>query len=99
MICLEHQVPPCIKASAAFLSPLNHTIESVTSYSRWSEGHRHIKPKAVHLPAYGAVIMPYRWMLRESGLSLRRSWSCPSTPKTNLVVTEDGSRREASIRT
>ena len=64
------KVPPCIKASAAFLSPRNHTIESVMSYSKWSEDHKHIKPKAVHLPAYGALIIPYRWMLRESGFEL-----------------------------
>jgi hypothetical protein len=31
---------------------------------------RRNRPKAVHLPAYGALVIPYRWMLRESGFDL-----------------------------
>ncbi|WP_081731492.1 AAA family ATPase [Mesorhizobium sp. L103C131B0] len=66
----DAQIPPCIKASAAFLAPRNHTVQSVMSYSTWSEDHRHMRPKTLHLPAFGAQLIPYRWMLRESGFAL-----------------------------
>jgi hypothetical protein len=63
------------------LSQRNYTIESVMSYSKWSEDHKHIKPKAVHLPAYGALVIPYRWMLRESGFELAAELELPVDPE------------------
>lgn len=64
------KAPPCIKASGGFLAGRPQTFQSVMSYSRWSESHRHMKPKTLHLPAFGAQLIPYRWMLRESGFPL-----------------------------
>ena len=31
---------------------------------------KHIRPRAVHVPAWGAVVIPYRWMLKESGFQI-----------------------------
>jgi hypothetical protein len=42
------------------------------SYSRWSKDHAHILPRPVHLPAWGALTIPYRWMLKESGFEIAR---------------------------
>ncbi|WP_282603044.1 AAA family ATPase [Paracoccus sp. PARArs4] len=40
------------------------------AYSRWSKDHKHILPQTVHLPAWGALAIPYRWMLKESGFEI-----------------------------
>ncbi|MGF6858471.1 AAA family ATPase [Paraburkholderia sp. CI3] len=63
-------LPPCLRSSGSFLSPHAHVFESVMSYSRWSQDHKHIKPRSIHVPAWGALTIPYRWMLKESGFSL-----------------------------
>ena len=59
------QVPPCMRTSGTFLSPRPHSFHSVMSYSKWSRDHRHIQPRLVHVPAWGALTIPYRWMLKE----------------------------------
>ncbi len=45
----------------------SYSYESVMSYSIWSKDHKHIQPRPVHIPASGALTIPYRWMLKESG--------------------------------
>ena len=67
-----NEVPPCLRASASFLSPTAYSFESVMAYSPWSNDHKHIRPRTVHVPAWGAVIVPYRWMLKESGFELAK---------------------------
>jgi hypothetical protein len=64
------QLPPCLRASASFLSAHSYSYESVMSYSTWSKDHRHIEPRPVHIPAWGAITVPYRWMLKESGFGI-----------------------------
>jgi hypothetical protein len=66
------RMPPCIRASASFLSAHAYSYESVMSYSTWSEDHAHIQPRPVHIPAWGALTIPYRWMLKESGFQLAK---------------------------
>jgi ATP-dependent exoDNAse (exonuclease V) alpha subunit len=63
-------VPPCLGTSATFLSRRAHTLKVVMAYSKWSRDHRHILPRTLHLPAWGAIIIPYRWMLRKSGFDI-----------------------------
>lgn len=65
--------PPCLRSSATFLSARGHNFESVMAYSRWSADHKHIQPKTVHVPAWGALTIPYRWMLKESGFEIAQS--------------------------
>jgi ATP-dependent exoDNAse (exonuclease V) alpha subunit len=64
------QTPPCLRSSAGFLSSKPHAFESLMAYSRWSKDHKHILPQTVHLPAWGALAIPYRWMLKESGFEI-----------------------------
>jgi hypothetical protein len=45
-------------------------MQSVMAYSTWSEPHKHMKPKTLHIPAYGAQVIPYRWTLKKSGFEL-----------------------------
>jgi hypothetical protein len=67
-----NQMPPCLRASGTFLSAHSYSFESVMSYSAWSKDHKHIQPRAVHIPAWGAVTIPYRWMLKESGFEIAK---------------------------
>lgn len=63
-------LPPCVKVSASFLSPHEQAIESVMDYSTWSKDHAHILPRTIQVPAWGALVIPYRWMLKESGFKI-----------------------------
>lgn len=74
------QTPPCLRSSAGFLSRHPHTFESVMSYSRWSKDHKHILPQTVHLPAWGALAIPYRWMLKESGFEIAAELGLEASP-------------------
>ena len=69
----REQLPPCLRASATFLSPHSHAFDSVMDYSNWSKDHAHILPRTVHLPAWGALVIPYRWMLKESGFDIAKN--------------------------
>ena len=66
----QTQLPPCLRASASFLSPYGHSYESVMAYSKWSKDHSHILPQTMYVPAWGAIVIPYRWMLKESGFNI-----------------------------
>ena len=66
------QMPPCLRASSSFLSSNPYTFESVMSYSKWSRDHSHILPRTISVPAWGALAIPYRWMLKESGFEIAR---------------------------
>jgi acetaldehyde dehydrogenase / alcohol dehydrogenase len=48
------------RANAIFLSPHPHSYESVMSYATWSKNHEHIKPRWVHVPAWGTLTIPYK---------------------------------------
>lgn len=62
--------PPCLRSSASFLSANAHNFDSVMAYSRWSSDHTHILKQTVRVPAWGAVSIPYRWMLKDSGFEI-----------------------------
>ena len=66
------QLPPCLRASASFLSPHSQSFDSVMAYSRWSRHHEHILPRNMHFPAWGALVIPYRWMLKEGGFEIAK---------------------------
>ena len=66
------QMPPCLRASSSFLSAHAYSFESVMSYSTWSKDHKHIEPRPVHIPAWGALTIPYRWMLKDSGFEIAK---------------------------
>lgn len=66
------RMPPCLRERAAFLSDRPISLPVVMPYSTWSKHHDHIEPTSVPLPAYGGLMVPYRWMLREPALELAR---------------------------
>lgn len=66
------RIPPCLRTSASFLSPHSYSYESVMSYSTWSKDHAHIQPRPVHIPAWGLLSIPYRWMLKEGGFRIAK---------------------------
>ena len=74
------QIPPCLRASASFLSPNSHAFDSVMAYSEWSKDHAHIRPQTMHFPAWGALIVPYRWMLKESGFDIAQDLDLYADP-------------------
>ncbi|GGJ36282.1 hypothetical protein CDQ92_10610 [Sphingopyxis bauzanensis] len=63
-------MPPCLSERGTFLSrfPLVHT--SRLQYN--GAEHSHILPAPVHIPAFGGVLTPYRWMLRESAWEIAK---------------------------
>ena len=75
------KIPPCLRSSAGFLSGRQHSFQSVMAYSRWSKDHAHILPRTVHLPAWGALSIPYRWMLKESGFQLAQELELDASPE------------------
>ena len=76
----REQVPPCLRASASFLSPHSHAFDSVMAYSKRSKDHAHILPRTMHFPAWGALVIPYRWMLKESGFEIAEDLELDAHP-------------------
>ena len=68
----ESQRPPCLQSNASFLSPVEYPLKRVMTYSKTSPDHKHILPRTIRIPAWGALITPYRWMLKESGFEIAR---------------------------
>ncbi|MDR3717403.1 MAG: AAA family ATPase [Bryobacteraceae bacterium] len=62
--------PPCIKERATFLSPHGLTLKVRLDYASWSPPHKHIERTDVPVPAWGATLVPFRWMLRETGFAI-----------------------------
>lgn len=46
----------------------------------WSEHHKHIVPTSVELPDWGGIVVPYRWMLKESGWEMAADWGLAVDP-------------------
>lgn len=59
------RMPPCLAERGTFLSPRPFTHVSKLDYSNYSEDHKHVLPAPINIPAYGGVLTPFRWMLRE----------------------------------
>jgi ATP-dependent exoDNAse (exonuclease V) alpha subunit len=66
------RLPPCLRERSAFLSGRGQPLPIRMPYSTWSDLHRHIRPTTVQLPAWGGVVVPYRWMLREPAEQLAK---------------------------
>ena len=59
----------------------SYSYESVMSYSTWSKDHKHIQPRPVHIPAWGALTIPHRWMLKESGFQIAKNLERDTDPE------------------
>lgn len=68
------RMPPCLAERGTFLSPHPFALKTQLDYSRYSDVHKHILPDIVHIPAFGGVLTPYRWMLREHAWELAEAF-------------------------
>jgi ATP-dependent exoDNAse (exonuclease V) alpha subunit len=66
----DDKKPPCFKERGTFLSSRQASLRVVMDYSRWSKPHEHIRPTYVRVPAWGATLVPFRWLLRESAYEI-----------------------------
>ncbi|MCX8518738.1 MAG: AAA family ATPase [Methylophilaceae bacterium] len=59
----ETDRPACMTERATFMAPFS--IPRIVShpYRGWSSAHQHILPTPLHMPAFSAATVPYRWML------------------------------------
>ena len=65
------KMPPCLAERGAFLSPFPLNLRTQLAYSKQEDGpHGHILATEISVPAYGGVLTPYRWMLREFAFPL-----------------------------
>lgn len=62
--------PACFKERATFLSDREVTLQVRLDYAEWSDAHRHIQRTPVRVPAYGATLVPFRWLLRENAYDI-----------------------------
>lgn len=68
---LERELkPPCLKERVTFLSGRPCDLSIIMDYSRWSADHKHILPTPLRIPAWGAALLPYRWLLRENAFDI-----------------------------
>ena len=69
----EDRKPPCIKERATFLCQQGTTLHVRLNYADWSPSHKHIERTPVPVPAWGATLVPFRWLLRESGFEIAKN--------------------------
>jgi hypothetical protein len=69
----DDRKPPCIKERATFLSSHALTLNVRLNYADWSPDHKHIERTPVPVPAWGATLVPFRWLLRESGFEIAKN--------------------------
>jgi hypothetical protein len=62
--------PPCLKERATFLSGRPNDVSIVLDYSRRSPEHKHVLPTPLRVPAWGATLVPFRWLLRETAFEI-----------------------------
>jgi len=66
--------PPCIKERATFLSDHGLTLKVRLNYADWSPAHKHIERTPLPVPAWGATLVPFRWLLRESAYEIAKNF-------------------------
>jgi hypothetical protein len=69
----DDRKPPCIKERATFLSDRGITLKVRLNYADWSPAHKHIERTPVPVPAWGATLVPFRWLLRESAYEIAKN--------------------------
>ncbi|MBK3732774.1 AAA family ATPase [Azospirillum brasilense] len=74
------RVPPCVRERSGFLVPAQHDVTVRLQYSEWSPEHKHILPTPVRVPAWGATLVPFRWMLRENAWTISEEYGLEASP-------------------
>ena len=60
---LGKDLPPCVAERAGFMRPYAMSHQRRHPYSH-NESHQHLAPTTLEMPAYSAMAVPFRWMLR-----------------------------------
>ncbi|WP_294539492.1 AAA family ATPase [uncultured Rhodoblastus sp.] len=68
----DDRKPPCVKERATFLSSHGITLKVRLNYAEWSPAHKHIERTPVPVPAWGATLVPFRWLLRENAFKIAK---------------------------
>ena len=68
----EEKKPPCLKERGTFLSERPVDLRVRLDYSHWSQAHKHMLETIVRVPAWGASLVPFRWMLRETAYEIAK---------------------------
>ena len=59
----QNDYPPCLDESAAFMA--GDDILNIKKHpNQWSDYHKHLKPTKQHYPKYSALVVPFRWMMK-----------------------------------
>lgn len=85
----DESKPPCIKERATFLSEHTITLKVRLNYADWSLPHKHIELTPIPVPAWGSTLVPFRWLLRESGFEIAKN--------LNLDVSEEREPKEPAF--
>ena len=100
----ENEKPACYKERGSFLSDREITLNVRLDYAEWSDAHKHIQRTAVRVPAYGATLVPFRWMLRENAYDIAKELGIEVSPErepTSAFSRPDGlgpeSRQPAAL--
>lgn len=62
--------PACIGERATFMAPFEFTRSVPHPYAGFSDEHAHITPASFRHPAYSAVTIPFRWMMRKEAWTI-----------------------------
>jgi hypothetical protein len=77
----DEKKPACLKERVTFLSQQEITLQIRLDYAEWSTAHKHILRTPMRVPAYGATLVPYRWLLRESAYELAKEFNLDVSPE------------------
>ncbi|MDR7868400.1 MAG: AAA family ATPase [Sporomusaceae bacterium] len=62
----QSQWPACIAERGTFMAPFEVTRLVEHPYANSSDHHRHLKPTPFRNPAYSAMSVPFRWLMKEA---------------------------------
>ena len=86
----QDEKPACYKERGSFLSDRQITLNVRLDYAEWSDAHKHIQRTAVRVPAYGATLVPFRWMLRENAYDIAYAKRTPLADDDRRVIVAVG---------
>lgn len=67
------QQPPCVAERATFMAGFPIIRHVQHPYAKSSDVHKHYIPTPLHLPAYSAAAVPFRWLLRSEAPEIAES--------------------------
>lgn len=84
----EASLPPCVPERAGFMAAFEVSRTIPHPYAEISKGHKHFAPTAVRYPAYSALCVPYRWMLKKQAARIADEYELGFQPELEDRATE-----------